>query len=500
MSSIADLPIPPLRKGRARARAGTESAAEARRGWPQAMPSQNAALMRVSFSLVAALLDAVVIFGTAVACETTYHLFAYGYDGSTPPNLRLCAFAAILFVLANVMRHEYAIKNYLSLEGHGWRGAALWSVAFLCALTFGFLAKATEESSRGAFVLFYATGFLSVYAERAMLVGVVRRSAERGGVSARRVFLVGFETDIEEFMRRYDPRESGMNVVAAVALRDRADALADDLALAQASARMLRPDDVFILAPWSRTDVIDDCVTAFLRVPASIHLGPERVLDRFVDARINKIGAISSLNLNGRRFESLEIIAKRLFDVVFSALGLVLLAPLMLIVAAAIKLDSKGPVLFFQRRHGFNREPFRIAKFRSMTTMEDGRNVTQATAGDKRVTRVGRFIRRYNIDELPQLFNVLRGDMSLVGPRPHALVHDELFERKIALYARRHNVKPGITGWAQVHGLRGEIDSPEKIRLRVEHDLYYIDHWSLPLDVWIIFLTIFSRRAYRNAL
>ncbi|CAN2533993.1 hypothetical+protein [Methylocapsa aurea] len=500
MSSIADLPISSLRKGDARAKVGTERAATLRGGWSHAMPSPNAALMRASFSVIAALLDVVVILCTAVACETLYHLFAYGYDGSTLPNLRLCMFVAILFVVSNVMRHEYAIKNYLTMEGHGWRGCVLWSVAFVCALTFAFLAKATDETSRGAFVLFYATGFLSVYAARAVLVGVVRRSAERGGASARRVFLVGFESDIDEFMRRYQPWESGMNVVAAVALRDRADALQDDLALAQASARMLLPDDVFILAPWSRTDVIDDCVTAFLRVPASIHLGPERVLDRFGDAHINKIGSIASLNLSGRRADSLEILAKRLFDIVCAALGLIALSPLLLVVAAAIKLDSKGPALFFQRRHGFNREPFRIAKFRSMTTMEDGRNVTQATAGDKRVTRVGRFIRRYNIDELPQLINVLRGEMSLVGPRPHALAHDQIFERKIALYARRHNVKPGITGWAQVNGLRGEIDSPEKIRMRVEHDLYYIDHWSLPLDVWIIVMTIFSRKAYRNAL
>jgi lipopolysaccharide/colanic/teichoic acid biosynthesis glycosyltransferase len=134
-----------------------------------------------------------------------------------------------------------------------------------------------------------------------------------------------------------------------------------------------------------------------------------------------------------------------------------------------------------------------------MTTMDDGRDIAQAKVRDPRITRIGRFIRRYNVDELPQLINVLRGDMSLVGPRPHALVHDQLFERKIALYARRHNVKPGITGWAQVNGLRGEIDGPEKIRQRVEHDLYYIDNWSLLFDVWIIFLTVFSKKAYRNA-
>ncbi|WP_370631369.1 undecaprenyl-phosphate glucose phosphotransferase [Methylosinus sp. Sm6] len=498
MSRFADLSIPsPPQGGRI---PGEQDVAARRSGWSQAMPGHNTALVRASFSVMAALLDFAIVLWSAIGCESLYHSFAYSSTGLTLPNLRLCLFAAILFVLSNVMRHEYSIKNYLDFAGHGWRCFMLWTVAVLCTLAFGFLAKATEESSRAAFVLFYAIGMFAIYVERASLVLLVKRSAERGGVSARRVFLVGFEREIEAFTQRYHPWKSGMNVVAAVALRDEPDALGDDLALAQASARMLRPDDVFILAPWSRPDVIDNCVTAFLRVPASIHLGPERVLDRFVDAHVNKIGAIASLNLNGRPHDALEIVAKRATDVVLAALGLVVLSPLLLLVAMAIKLDSQGPVLFFQRRYGFNREPFRIAKFRSMTTMEDGRNVTQATAGDARITRVGRFIRRYNIDELPQLINVLRGDMSLVGPRPHALVHDQLYESEIALYARRHNVKPGITGWAQVNGLRGEIDSPEKIRARVEHDLYYIDHWSLPLDLWIIFMTVFSKKAYRNAL
>jgi Undecaprenyl-phosphate glucose phosphotransferase len=328
---------------------------------------------------------------------------------------------------------------------------------------------------------------------------IARGATAAGGVASRRVVLVGFEQSIKAFTQRYQPSASGMNVVAAIGLRDETESIDDDLALAAATARMLRPDDVFILVPWSQTEVIDSCVTTFLRVPAQIHLGPERVLDRFVDARIDKIGTISSLSLGGHPLNLVEIIVKRLFDIVVSVAALVLLSPLLALVAALIRLDSNGPALFTQRRYGFNQEAFRIFKFRSMTTMEDGRDIAQAKVQDPRVTRIGRFIRRYNIDELPQLINVLRGDMSLVGPRPHALVHDQLFERKIALYARRHNVKPGITGWAQVNGLRGEIDGPEKIRQRVEHDLYYIDNWSLLFDVWIIFLTVFSKKAYRNA-
>ena len=382
---------------------------------------------------------------------------------------------------------------------NGWRLFTAWSTSFLIALAFSFLTKSTGEFSRAGVVLFYLAGYVAIYVTRLALRHIARGATAAGGVASRRVVLVGFEESIKTFTQRYQPSASGMNVVAAIGLRDDAESIDDDLALAAATARMLRPDDVFILVPWSQTDVIDSCVTTFLRVPAQIHLGPERVLDRFVDARIDKIGTISSLSLGGHPLNLVEIIVKRLFDIVVSVAALALLSPLLALVAALIRLDSNGPALFTQRRYGFNQEAFRIFKFRSMTTMEDGRDIAQAKVKDPRITRIGRFIRRYNVDELPQLINVLRGEMSLVGPRPHALVHDQLFERKIALYARRHNVKPGITGWAQVNGLRGEIDSPEKIRQRVEHDLYYIDNWSPLFDVWIIFLTVFSKKAYRNA-
>ena len=463
------------------------------------MPRPNTALLRASFSALAASLDCLAALVSAVVTIAIYHATVYEWSGLSASNLQLCLFAAATFVVANAVRNEYSFANYLQLRGHGWRNFTLWTVVSLSALAVGFLAKSIEETSRVAFVLAYAVGFVAIYAERATLSHFVRSSASEGGVSARRLFLVGFERNIETFTYRYKPWTCGMHVVGAVVLRDDAGTLEDDLALAAASARMLRPDDVFILAPWSRTNVIDACVTAFLRVPARIHLGPERVLDRFVDAHIDKVGSITSLSLSGHPLNLLEMAGKRVFDVAGSLAALALLSPLLMAVAILIKLDSPGPALFYQRRYGFNREPFRIVKFRTMTTMEDDRHVRQATADDVRITRIGRFIRRYNIDELPQLLNVLRGEMSLVGPRPHALAHDQLFERRIALYARRHNVKPGMTGWAQVNGLRGEIDSPEKIRNRVEHDLYYIDNWSLIFDMWIILLTVFSKKAYRNA-
>jgi lipopolysaccharide/colanic/teichoic acid biosynthesis glycosyltransferase len=167
--------------------------------------------------------------------------------------------------------------------------------------------------------------------------------------------------------------------------------------------------------------------------------------------------------------------------------------------ALAIKLDSPGPVLFRQTRHGLGREPFRILKFRSMTATEEDGPVRQATREDARVTRVGRWLRRFNIDELPQLLNVIRGDMSLVGPRPHAIAHDQVFEGQLPYYTRRYRVRPGLTGWAQVNGLRGPTDTREKIERRVRYDLDYIARRSHWLDLKILVLTVVSPAAYRNA-
>src|SRR5579859_8115337 len=177
-------------------------------------------------------------------------------------------------------------------------------------------------------------------------------------------------------------------------------------------------------------------------------------------------------------------VGKRVFDLAVAGAALLFLAPLLMAIAVAIKLTSPGPVLFFQYRYGYRNRRFKIYKFRSMRAdTGDATGVKQTVRGDSRVTSIGRILRKTSLDEVPQLFNVIKGDMSLVGPRPHALSHDREFERRISTYARRHNVKPGITGWAQIHGLRGETDTDDKMRQRVEHDLYYIDNWSVWLDL-----------------
>lgn len=190
---------------------------------------------------------------------------------------------------------------------------------------------------------------------------------------------------------------------------------------------------------------------------------------------------------------------KRAEDLVLGTIALAFLALPMLAIAAAVKATSPGPALFRQRRYGKGGREFRITKFRTMTVSEDGERVAQAQRGDARVTRLGAFLRRSSLDELPQIFDVLRGDMSLAGPRPHAVAHNEAYRKLIVRYMLRHQVKPGITGWAQVNGFRGETDTLEKMVKRVEHDLEYVERWSPWLDVKIMFLTVFGRKVRMNA-
>lgn len=190
---------------------------------------------------------------------------------------------------------------------------------------------------------------------------------------------------------------------------------------------------------------------------------------------------------------------KRLEDIVLGTVAVTLLAVPMTLIALAIKLTSPGPVLFRQRRYGLGGEEINVFKFRTMRVAEDGAAVKQATRDDPRITKLGRLLRRTSLDELPQLFNVVRGDMSLVGPRPHAVAHNEQYRRQIVEYMLRHKSRPGITGWAQVNGWRGETDTLRKMVYRVEHDLHYIRNWSLALDVRILWLTVFGRKVRQNA-
>jgi len=456
---------------------------------------------RSAFALGAASSDVAVIIVATLGCGAAYHWAVYDTAGPVRDYLQLGLLIALLYVLPKAVSDAYEMGAHLSPQVRTRAVLPLWNVAFLGALGIGFLTKILVDTSRGTVLLLYVAGPPALWLAHAARA----RLAREMGLGTRRVHLVGYEEQIEAFRARYELAKLGLHVVAASVLRipvegeAHGDVLSEDLALAVSTSRFLRPDDVLILVPWSCADVVDRSADAFVGVPASIHLGPERVLDRFKDVCIQKVGPIASLRLVRRPLSTPEIVAKRAVDVVLAVGGLVLLAPLLAVVALLIRSESRGGVLFAQQRYGFNQQPFRIFKFRSMTTVDDGRVVPQATRHDPRVTRVGRWIRRWSIDELPQLLNVVLGNMSLVGPRPHALAHDQAYERRIARYARRHNVKPGITGWAQVNGCRGETSTDELMRRRVEHDLYYIDNWSLTFDLKILVLTVFSPRTYRNA-
>ncbi len=461
--------------------------------WSLGPPRKNALLVRGGFSLLAALADFAAILASGLLARLVYTPAALAVSS----HARLGLLVAVLFTSMNAIRDEYAIAKYLTFENQVRRSILLWCMAVFGALVVTATARPLASSRMLALATFFVAGFLILNVTRLCLTYGIRAYARQGRLAVRRIFLLGYEDELDSFTKRHEPWLFGIHVVAASVLRG-ADNLDEDLALALASARVLEPDDVFILVPWSHRKVVDAAIQAFLRIPTSIHLGSE-VLDQFSQAQVSKIGRMASLNLVRDPLSPAEVIAKRFFDILLSVAALVLLAPLFLVVAIAIKLDSRGPVIFRQRRYGFNQQPFRMFKFRSMHTLEDDSKLTPVSEGDARITGVGNFLRRHNIDEWPQLINVLRGEMSLVGPRPHALIIDQKFEQRIALYARRHNVKPGITGWAQINGFRGDM-SAERMRARVEHDLYYIDHWSLWFDIEILWLTLTSKRAYVNAL
>jgi Undecaprenyl-phosphate glucose phosphotransferase len=239
-------------------------------------------------------------------------------------------------------------------------------------------------------------------------------------------------------------------------------------------------------------------------LPVDIRLAAHMNKLRFRPRAYSYIGGVPVIDLFDKPIADWDVVVKTIFDKVVGLLCLLLALPVMLVVALAVKLDSRGPILFRQKRYGFNNEPIEVLKFRSMFSDQlDYEAKNTVKRNDPRVTRVGRIIRRTSLDELPQLFNVVvMGNLSLVGPRPHAMnakAQDHLYDEVVDGYFARHRVRPGITGWAQINGWRGDTDTPEKIQKRVECDLYYIENWSILLDVYILFATPLSLITTKNA-
>jgi Undecaprenyl-phosphate glucose phosphotransferase len=262
-------------------------------------------------------------------------------------------------------------------------------------------------------------------------------------------------------------------------------------------ARITRIDEIVIAAPSGGMMELTAPLRKLGAMPIDVKLCPDLLGCGRLDETSIRLHLIPVL---GRPFTGWHLVVKRTIDIALSAALLILLLPLMVTIALIIKLDSPGPVLFSQHRFGFNKHPFTVYKFRSMyMAAADDPMVLQAQRNDPRVTRFGRFIRRSSLDELPQLINVLTGDMSLVGPRPHSIVHDEKYALLIDRYLERHRVKPGLTGWAQINGLRGETDTTDKMKRRLDHDLYYIEHWSIFFDVLVLARTLFVSFTDSNA-
>ncbi|MDP1666752.1 MAG: undecaprenyl-phosphate glucose phosphotransferase [Methylobacter sp.] len=247
---------------------------------------------------------------------------------------------------------------------------------------------------------------------------------------------------------------------------------------------------IYIALPLSAQPRVMALLDELRDTTASIYFVPDIVSFDLIQANISTIDGIPIVAICESPFVGINSIIKRISDVVLSLFILLLIAPLMLLIAIGIKLSSPGPVLFKQRRYGLDGKEIVVYKFRSMTVMEDNEQVNQATRNDPRITRLGGFLRKTSLDELPQFINVLQGHMSVVGPRPHAISHNEMYRSLIKGYMIRHKVKPGITGWAQINGFRGETDVLEKMQARIDYDLDYLRNWSLFLDLLIIFKTI----------
>ncbi|OYY92895.1 MAG: undecaprenyl-phosphate glucose phosphotransferase [Hydrogenophilales bacterium 28-61-23] len=254
--------------------------------------------------------------------------------------------------------------------------------------------------------------------------------------------------------------------------------------------RQTHTDAIFIALPMASQPRILKLLDDLKDSTLSIYFVPDIFITDLIQARVDEIGDMPVVAVRDTPFKGLSAVAKRLSDIVIASLILVLIAPIMLMVAIAVWRSSPGPILFKQRRYGLDGKDIVVYKFRSMTVCEDGAQVVQATKNDQRITRVGAFIRRTSLDELPQFINVLQGRMSVVGPRPHAVAHNELYRKVIKGYMVRHKVKPGITGLAQVNGYRGETDTVEKMQKRIEYDLEYLRKWSLHLDLEIILRTV----------
>ncbi|MEO1543678.1 MAG: exopolysaccharide biosynthesis polyprenyl glycosylphosphotransferase, partial [Pseudomonadota bacterium] len=445
-------------------------------------------LSRSGFTLVAMVFEATAIALIAIVSGAAYHWIGYGTPGNALSYAPIGLLVALVYIASFGLKGAYAIERYV-IERRGLNPIiSAWTFSFILLIVFLFLTKSADMVSRGWVIVFYFTGLAGALTTDWAISTILARAVRAGFVQRRRVMLIGDEAEVRRFRRHLRGRRTGVDVVSCVVLPNwgashdqqssgnEQSALETTTTAALLDAAVLRArkdwiDDIVIMPAKNPAAKLDEAMEKFLDLPARVHIGTPDDVQQRAHVEVSHVGAVTTLAVSQPRTAFFHRAPKRSFDIVMALLGLVLLSPLFLLIAILIKLETPGPVFFRQRRHGFNHGEFRIWKFRSMTTMDDGDTIRQAERNDARVTSIGRFLRRTNIDELPQLINVLFGQMSLVGPRPHAVAHDIEYQRRIERYARRLNVRPGITGWAQVNGCRGQTTSDQEMRARINHDL-----------------------------
>ncbi len=396
----------------------------------------------------------------------------------------------------------YDIDAYRGQLRQMTRIVSSWAFVFLLFIGVSFFAKLGDAVSRAWLSAYFFCGIAVLVAERLAVRSMVRRWARQGRLD-RRTIIVGSDENGEQLIKALDKQpDSDLKILGV--FDDRNDSRA--LETCAGKPKLGKIDDIIEFARRTRVDLVlfalpisaETRILAMLKklwvLPVDIHLSAHTNKLRFRPRSYTYFGSVPTLDVFEQPITDWDMVMKWLFDHIVGGLMLIVLLPVMALIALAIKLDSPGPVLFRQKRFGFNNERIDVFKFRSLYhDQADPLASKVVTRNDKRVTRVGRFIRRSSLDELPQLFNVVfKNNLSIVGPRPHAVLgklQSRLFDEAVDGYFARHRVKPGITGWAQINGWRGEIDNEEKIQKRVEFDLYYIENWSVLFDLFILLKT-----------
>jgi Undecaprenyl-phosphate glucose phosphotransferase len=468
---------------------------------PAYSPIVVAGMVRmIEFALIVA-----VGLGIHFAYVVPQEGFAWYYAGAI---VGIALLAMLAFQTADI----YQVQAFRGHEKQYMRLASAWSVVFLIAIGLSFFAKVGDQFSRVWLGSFYVLGLAALIIFRRALFLLIRHWTREGRLDRRTAVVGADDTGAALISALAEQKDSDVHVVGV--FDDRGDerspvtcggraklGTVDDLV---DFARRTRIDLVLFALPISAEARILQMLKKLWVLPVDIRLSAHSNKLRFRPRAYSYLGNVPVLDVFDRPITDWDVVMKWLFDRIIGGLILIAATPLMALVALAIKLDSRGPVFFKQHRHGFNNESIEVYKFRSLYADQTDHLATKVvTKNDPRVTRVGRFIRRTSIDELPQLLNVVvKGNLSLVGPRPHAVygkLEDRLFDEAVDGYFARHRVKPGITGWAQINGWRGEINSQDKIRQRVACDLYYIENWSLLLDLYILAKTPFALLNTENA-